>query len=76
MLSFIIRIASAFEHSHGIRPNLLYLNPAHLERMHQDFPESHDFDTIVRMLQMEMIIDRDIIHPQVAWVSAARTRAV
>ncbi len=33
MLSYIFRLAMNFEHEHGLRPNLLYINPAHMAQL-------------------------------------------
>lgn len=76
MLSYIVRLTTDFEHEHGLRPNLLYLNPTHLQRLQADFDERLDLHTILRMLRMEVLVDRAIAHPHVAWVqTAARRRA-
>ena len=76
MLSYIYRLAMNFENEHDLRPNLLYLNPEHMTRLKETFPDPADFANILRLLEMEIIIDREIVHPQVAWASAARQRAV
>ncbi len=76
MLSYIYRLAMNFEQEHGLHPNLLYINPAHMAQLKETFPDPVDFANILRLLEMELIIDREIVHPQVAWASAARQRAV
>jgi hypothetical protein len=76
MLSYIYRLAMNFEQEHGLRPNLLSINPAHLAQLKETFPDPADFANILRLLEMELIIDREIVHPQVAWSSATRQRAV
>ena len=67
MLSFIYNLANNFESSHGIRPNLLYLNPAHLQHLEEGFSKDYDLFAIMNMLGMEFIIDNDVLHPRVAW---------
>lgn len=76
MLSYIYRLAMNFEYEHDLRPNLLYLNPAHMTQLKETFPDPADFANILRLLEMDLIVDREIVHPQVAWASAARQRAV
>ena len=76
MLSFIYQLAMNFENEHGLHPNLLYINPGHMAQLKETFPDPADFANILRLLEMELIIDREIIHPQVAWASAALQRAV
>ena len=55
---------------------LPYLNPAHLAQMKETFPDPADFANMLRLLEMELIVDRKIVHPQVAWAPATRQRAV
>ncbi len=76
MLSYIYQLAMNFERNHGLRPNLLYINPEHMAQQKETFPDPADFANILRLLAMELVIDREIVHPQVAWTSAARQRAV
>ncbi|MHB8744909.1 MAG: hypothetical protein ACYC7I_00060 [Gammaproteobacteria bacterium] len=76
MLSYFYQLAVSFERDHGLRPNRLYLNPTHLAYLKETFPDPSDFANILRLLEMELIIDREIVHPQVAWASAAHRRAV
>jgi hypothetical protein len=73
MLSFIYRLAIDFEREHGMAPNLLYLNHYHHLRLQSDLPDSSD---LCRLLRMEIVVDRQIAHPQVVWSSAARSRAI
>lgn len=76
MLSHILRLTTEFEREHGLRPNLLYLSPDQVQRLQADFDPRFDLRAIMRMLRMEVLIDRTIVHPHVAWVqTAARRRA-
>lgn len=76
MLSYIVRLLTEFEREHQLRPNLLYLSPEHLERLREDFDSRFDLQAIMRMLDMEVLVDDVIVHPHVAWVQpAARRRA-
>ena len=67
MLDYIYRLVSGFEQEHGVLPNLLYLNRIHSEYLKSSFDESYSLGQIMDMLQMDMIIIPEIIHPQVAW---------
>ncbi len=71
MLGFICRLASSFEREHGIRPNLLYLNRMHSEQLKAAFDETYSFHQITTMLDMEIIVDPEIMHPHVAWSRVA-----
>ena len=67
MLDFIYRLVRDFELEHGVHPNLLYLNRIHTEHLQSAFDESYSLGQIMNLLQMDMIIDSEIMHPQVAW---------
>ena len=75
MLSHIYRLARQFEHAHQVRPNLLYLNPEHLEHLRESFADPRDMGKILELLQMELIIDREVVHPHVAWSARLLRRA-
>ena len=67
MLSHIYRIVSHFEHSHGYRPNLLYLNRIHYHHLSQVM-NNCSLDEMRQLLNMEIILSNDAIHPHVAAV--------
>lgn len=75
MLSFIYRLATRFERAHRVRPNLLYLHPDHLGQLRQSFSDPEDLVRILKLLQMELILDREVVHPHVSWSPAAERRA-
>jgi hypothetical protein len=75
MLSFIYRLATRFEQRHQIRPNLLYLHPDHVSQLWESFSASANLTQILQILQMELIIDREVVHPHVGWTPALRRRA-
>ena len=75
MLGYIYRLINGFEQEHGIQPNLLYLNRMHSDHLQSSFDESYSLGQIMAMLQMEMVIDPEIMHPRVAWSSAAQRMA-
>jgi len=72
MLSYILRLAFQYEESHEFRPNLLYISPDHLHQLRLEFDNSASLQTIVELLDMEVIITRDADHPHVGWVASAR----
>ena len=76
MLSFIYRLATDFEQAHAVRPNILYLNPTHMAALRESFATPDDLDKILEVLGMDIILEREIVHPQVAWTPTARARAV
>lgn len=71
MLDHLYRLITGFEQEHGVLPNTLYMNEAHCAHLKAAFAEQFSLGQIMEVLQMEMIIDREIVHPHVAWTQAA-----
>jgi hypothetical protein len=74
MLSHIYRLIKNFEHEHGIHPNLLYLNRRHVEYLVSSFGDEYSLEHIMAMLEMELIIEEDNMHPNVVWTTLAQAR--
>jgi len=74
MLSFIYRLIHHFEKEHGIHPNLLYLNQAHMQALREQLRSSTLLDEIVTLLGMEIIISQEIVHPHVVWTPLVAPR--
>ena len=74
MLSHIYRLIKDFEHEHGIHPNLLYLNSDHIEHLQLCFDEEYSLQHIMALLEMELIVEEDIMHPHVVWTTLAESR--
>lgn len=75
MLGYIYRLIKGFEQEHGVHPNLLYLNRLHSDHLKSAFDEGYSLGQIMAMLQMEMVIDPEVMHPRVAWTHAAHRMA-
>ncbi len=69
MLSMIYRLTQDFERRHGIRPNLLYLHPDHLQRFQLEYPDPRSRTEIFRRLGLEIAVSSEAVHPHVAWSS-------
>lgn len=66
MLSFIYRLANAFERLHGRGPNVLYLSRLHFEHLRQDFADPEDTEAMMNVLGMAIMITEDAINPRLA----------
>lgn len=71
MISFILRLIDEFKQEHGCQPNLLYLNEFHLNHLKSGFAEDFSLQLMCEVLQMELIVNREVIHPHVAWTHTA-----
>ncbi len=67
MISFLYRLVNCFETEHGFRPNMLYISPSHFEKLRVDLANIPGLDDLVQFLGMEIAIDADMAHPQVAF---------
>ena len=76
MISYLYRLIQQFERQHGIHPNLLYLNEIHAEKLKQDFSDELPYHSITDLLKMELVINKEITHPHVAWTHTAQSMAV
>ena len=74
MLSHIYRLIKNFEQQHGIHPNLLHLNRNHVGHLKGAFEDSYSLQQIMNMLDMELIIEEEIMHPHVAWTTVAQLK--
>ena len=75
MLGYIYRLVVSFEREHGMCPNLLYINPAHIQYLKASFDEQYSMSEIMDMLKLEVIIDPNSVHPHVCWTQVTQ-RAV
>ncbi|MCK4707452.1 MAG: hypothetical protein KAU21_02460, partial [Gammaproteobacteria bacterium] len=71
MLDYLYRLVTGFEREHGMRPNLLYINPEHCKNLKSSFDERYSMGDIMGMLKMEVIVDVNSTHPHVCWTHAA-----
>ncbi len=76
MLAFVYRLVAEFKHEHGMHPNLLYLNPEHARHLQAALDAGFSYQSMVKLLRMELVINTDTIHPRVAWAQSAARIAV
>lgn len=76
MLSFIYNLCREFEQEQGYKPNVLFINKAHLETLHNSFSEEFDELDIRQTLGLEILLRQDAVHPSVHWLASAARRVV
>lgn len=76
MISYILRLIDEFKQEHGCQPNLLYLNEFHFDHLKAGFAEDFTLPLMCEVLHMELIVNREVIHPHVAWTHTAEKIAV
>jgi len=76
MLSTIYQVAKNFEKEHGISPNLLFMNYAHLECLKQQLDDPYDFNSVLVFLGMELILQDHAVNPSVSWSKTPWKEAV
>ena len=67
MLSYLYRIVTHYQRTHGVAPTLMYINPEHLIQLRRDLSGISDLEDISRFLGMEILLDREVRHPHVTW---------
>jgi len=75
MRDYLSRLVTGFENAHGIHPNLLYINPHHIDQLTGSFGEQYSLQQIMEELRMELIIDTYTTHPHVCWAETANRQA-
>lgn len=56
MLSQLYRIASEFEHRHGVAPNLLYLNYQHFDQLRKALPGLQSNEKLLHRLGLQLTL--------------------
>jgi hypothetical protein len=66
MLSKINRLTVKYEHEHGFRPNLLFVNSAQLELLQEQLSEP-DIEILAQLIGMGIVIVEATAKPYVSW---------
>ncbi len=70
MLDHILSTAQSYEREHGIRPNVLYLNPDHLRVLVEYYPSLFDHDPAIGLeFRLVIVAASQLSHPQAAYVT-------
>ncbi|NOR39887.1 MAG: hypothetical protein GQ537_01600 [Gammaproteobacteria bacterium] len=73
MLDHILRTAQAFENTHGIAPEVIYINPSHYESLCRYYSEIFLPDQDVCLgFRLVILPGSMLIHPEAALLSATR----
>lgn len=69
MLDYILMQAQNFHRSHGIEPNVVYLNDQHYFQLCEDLPDLFGKDPVIKLGFHIAILPSDTLtQPRVAWV--------
>ena len=71
MLSHIVNLVKDYEHMHGARPNLVYMNETHYGYLREELPGVRDHDNLIAILGVDIALSDEAIRPQVATVRFA-----
>ncbi len=70
MLDHILATAQSYEREHGIRPNVLYLNPDHLRVLVKAYPALFEQDPAICLdFRLMIVAASQLSHPQAAYVT-------
>ena len=75
MLSYIVGLVQAFEYKHGVRPQMVCLNPRHLHQLLAEFPDI-DYEKFFGKFGIRLLVlpEDDLPHPRVEWLPSSRPR--
>lgn len=68
MYSHIVSLVKDYEHHHGARPNLVYMNETHYSYLREEMPGVNDHHDLVTILGIDIALSDEIIQPAVATV--------
>lgn len=73
MLSYIMGLVQAFEYKHGVRPQMVCLNPRHLRQLLVEYPDI-DREKFFNGLGVRILVlpENDLPHPRVEWLPPIR----
>jgi len=74
MLAYIFRLIRDFEQEHEIHPNLLFMNKFHFEHLKNAFSETYSLPEITELLNVNIVVNQNIIHPHVSWSHVAENK--
>ena len=69
MLRHIVSLVSTYEQSHGIRPNLVFMNEGHYAALREELPGVRDHDDVTTILGVDIALSDEAIRPHVATVT-------
>jgi hypothetical protein len=76
MLSYLLGIIQEFERNHGRRPQLVCLNPRHLQALQEECPGLFDGETPNPLgFHITVLAEAELPHPKAVWMPT-RTRAL
>ncbi len=75
MLSYIMGLVQAFEYRHGVRPQVVCLNPRHLRQLLVEYPDI-DREKFFSGLGVRILVlpENDLPHPRVEWLPPIRPK--
>lgn len=77
MLSYILGLIQAFERDHGFRPQLVYLNPQHLQALLAECPDLALDEFLSKIgFRIALRSDNELPHPKIAWLPPIRPYVV
>jgi len=69
MLSHIVSLVSTYESSHGVRPNLVFMNEGHYAALREEMPGVRDHNDVTSILGVDIALSDEALRPHVATVT-------
>lgn len=69
MFSYLLKVIQDFEKNHGHRPQVICLNPSHMQRFMEECPDLFDEETAMPLGFRIMILpESELPHPRAMWL--------
>jgi hypothetical protein len=68
MLSYIVSLVRNYEHLHGARPNLVFMNETHYSYLREELPGVRDHDSVTSIIGVDIALSDEAMRPHVATV--------
>lgn len=73
MFSYLLKIIQDFEHTHGHRPQVMCLNPSHMQQFVEECPDLFDQETAMPLgFRILVLPESELPHPKAMWLPPRR----
>jgi hypothetical protein len=76
MFAYLLKVIQDFERTHGHRPQVICLNPSHMQLFMEECPDLFDQDTAMPLGFRIMILpENELPHPKAMWLPPRKRNA-
>ena len=73
MYNYLLKIVQDFERTHGRHPQVICLNPSHMQRFMEECPDLFNEETAMPLgFRILIMPERELPHPKAMWLPARK----